>query len=62
MDRDYPSSSELSVEWDGSQASLRNEGISLHGSNQSLQMSSASPRLSPISNDSTSPYLLRKIR
>lgn len=62
MDREYTSSTELSYEWDGSQASLRNDALSLHGSSQSLQMSSASPRLSPVSNDSTSPYLLRKVR
>lgn len=62
MEREYPSSTEISVEWTGSQTSLRNDGRSLNGSTQSLQMSSASPRLSPISNDSTSPYLLRKVR
>lgn len=62
MEKDYQYCSELNVEWDGSLASLRTEGVSLHGSSQSLQMSSASSRLSPISNDSTSPYLLRKVR
>ncbi|XP_052788814.1 caspase-3-like [Mya arenaria] len=61
MEKEYPSSTELNTDWEGSQASLRTDGMSFHGSNQSLQMSSASPRLSPISNDTTSPYLLRKV-
>ena len=51
-----------SVEWKGSLGSLRNEGVSLYGSNLNLRMSSASPRLSSISNDSTPPYLIRKVR
>ena len=62
MEREYTSSTEISVDWTGSQTSLRNDALSLNGSTQSLPMSSASPRLSPISNDSTSPYLLRKVR
>ncbi|KAH3863097.1 hypothetical protein DPMN_026075 [Dreissena polymorpha] len=61
MEREYPSSSELSADWQGSQASLKTDGISFHGSQQSLHQSSASPRLSPVLNDSNSPYLLRKV-
>ena len=39
MEREYPSSSELSADWQGSQASLKTDGISFHGSQQSLHQS-----------------------
>ncbi|XP_045212902.2 caspase-3-like isoform X3 [Mercenaria mercenaria] len=44
-----------------SRTSLHPDSISFHGSNQSLQMAPPSPRISPVQNGPSSPYLLRKM-
>ncbi|KAL3877927.1 hypothetical protein ACJMK2_035568 [Sinanodonta woodiana] len=56
------SGSELNIDWDLLQPALfRDVDCSVcSSSTTSLPMSSMSPRLSPISIDSNSPYLLRK--
>ena len=64
MDRGLFASSEYNSDLDLSPCSLKNETKSHRGSSHSLNTSSASPRLSPVSNlsNESSPYLVRKVR
>lgn len=60
MDQDSLTTPELNIDWDLLQTALKNDVGSFDSFNTLSQMSSTSPRLSPISTDS-SPYLLRKV-